>query len=201
VLGPAPVHRICSRPDAQHRALFLDSLTSGPTRESEPNHSFPRFLAHTSSAPRGTQRQPPPGHIKPGRAAHGTRHDTQGVQVPPPHLIFLPNPDPLLKASTGRRCKSTSKIPSPRYKTNPIPAEVEAVSFPSLQLAAMILVAIVAELLEEYTALVARVLEQLLNDAPFPRRMRFLMLRSLPFVPPPLPPPPPPHALHVTTRV
>ncbi|OEL20709.1 hypothetical protein BAE44_0018272 [Dichanthelium oligosanthes] len=65
---------------------------------------------------------------------------------------------------------------------------------------AMILVAIVAELLEEYTALVARVLEQLLNDAPFPRRMRFLMLRSLPFVPPPLPPPPPQHALRVTTR-
>lgn len=47
----------------------------------------------------------------------------------------------------------------------------------------MILVAVVAELLEEYTALVARVLEQLLTDAPFPRRMRFLMLRSLPFVP------------------
>ena len=65
----------------------------------------------------------------------------------------------------------------------------------------MILVGIVAELLEEYTALVARVLEQLLTDAPFPRRMRFLMLRSLPFVPPPpLPPPPPLHALHVTTR-
>ncbi|WVZ86853.1 hypothetical protein U9M48_033574 [Paspalum notatum var. saurae] len=65
----------------------------------------------------------------------------------------------------------------------------------------MILVAIVAELLEEYTALVARVLEQLLNDAPFPRRMRFLMLRSLPFVPPPLPPPPPSHALRVATRL
>ncbi|KAF0891416.1 hypothetical protein E2562_009843 [Oryza meyeriana var. granulata] len=64
----------------------------------------------------------------------------------------------------------------------------------------MILVAVVAELLEEYTVLVARVLEQLFNDAPFPRRMRFLMLRSLPFVPPPLPPPPPSHALRVTTR-
>ncbi|XP_038979431.1 uncharacterized protein LOC120109891 [Phoenix dactylifera] len=49
----------------------------------------------------------------------------------------------------------------------------------------MILVAIVAELLEEYTVLVARVLEQLLHDAPFPRRMRFLMLRSLPFASPP----------------
>ncbi|KAL5215209.1 hypothetical protein ABZP36_004361 [Zizania latifolia] len=65
---------------------------------------------------------------------------------------------------------------------------------------AMILVAVVAELLEEYTVLVARVLEQLFNDAPFPRRMRFLMLRSLPFVPPPLPPPPPAHALRVATR-
>jgi hypothetical protein len=50
----------------------------------------------------------------------------------------------------------------------------------------MILVAIVAELMEEYTVLVARVLEQLLNGAPFPRRMRFLMLRSLPFTTPPL---------------
>ncbi|CAL9124888.1 unnamed protein product [Musa textilis] len=51
----------------------------------------------------------------------------------------------------------------------------------------MILVAIVAEMLEEYTALVARVLEHLLRDAPFPRRMRFLMLRSLPFASLPLP--------------
>uniref|UniRef100_A0A0E0PD63 Uncharacterized protein n=3 Tax=Oryza TaxID=4527 RepID=A0A0E0PD63_ORYRU len=65
----------------------------------------------------------------------------------------------------------------------------------------MILVAVVAELLEEYTVLVARVLEQLFNDAPFPRRMRFLMLRSLPFVPPPLPPPPPSHALRGKLRV
>ncbi|XP_020259444.1 uncharacterized protein LOC109835872 [Asparagus officinalis] len=51
----------------------------------------------------------------------------------------------------------------------------------------MILVAVVAELLEEYTVLVARVLEQLLYDAPFPRRMRFLMLRSLPFASSPRP--------------
>uniref|UniRef100_K3YYZ8 Uncharacterized protein n=3 Tax=Setaria TaxID=4554 RepID=K3YYZ8_SETIT len=64
----------------------------------------------------------------------------------------------------------------------------------------MILVAIVAELMEEYMVLVARVLEQLLHGAPFPRRMRFLMLRSLPFAAPPLPPPPPAHALHVATR-
>ena len=49
----------------------------------------------------------------------------------------------------------------------------------------MILVAVVAELLEEYTVLVASVLEQLLRDAPFPRRMRFLMLRSIPFSSPP----------------
>ncbi|KAJ9148180.1 hypothetical protein P3X46_030260 [Hevea brasiliensis] len=45
----------------------------------------------------------------------------------------------------------------------------------------MILVAIVAELLEEYTALLARVLEHMFNEAPFPRRVRFLILRSLPF--------------------
>ncbi|XP_062222426.1 uncharacterized protein LOC133921525 [Phragmites australis] len=65
----------------------------------------------------------------------------------------------------------------------------------------MILVAIVAELLEEYTVLVARVREQLLHGAPFPRRVRFLVLRSLPFAAPPLPPPPPPaHALRVATR-
>ncbi|ERN08106.1 hypothetical protein AMTR_s00018p00046710 [Amborella trichopoda] len=49
----------------------------------------------------------------------------------------------------------------------------------------MILVAIVAELLEEYTVVLARVLEQLIHEAPFPRRMRFLILRSLPFISPP----------------
>uniref|UniRef100_A0ACD5V2C6 Uncharacterized protein n=1 Tax=Avena sativa TaxID=4498 RepID=A0ACD5V2C6_AVESA len=64
----------------------------------------------------------------------------------------------------------------------------------------MFLVGIAAELLEDYTLLVAQVLEQLLNDAPFPRRMRTLMLRSIPFVGPQPPPPPPPHALRVTTR-
>ncbi|KAJ9706418.1 hypothetical protein PVL29_001766 [Vitis rotundifolia] len=48
----------------------------------------------------------------------------------------------------------------------------------------MILVAIVAELMEEYTALLARVLEHLFHDAPFPRRIRFLILRSLPFASP-----------------
>ncbi|ESR52417.1 hypothetical protein CICLE_v10023227mg [Citrus x clementina] len=46
----------------------------------------------------------------------------------------------------------------------------------------MILVAIVAELMEEYTVLLARVLEHLFHDAPFPRRVRFLILRNLPFV-------------------
>ncbi|OAY75584.1 uncharacterized protein LOC109713765 [Ananas comosus] len=64
----------------------------------------------------------------------------------------------------------------------------------------MILVAIVAELLQEYTVLVARVLEQLLHDAPFPRRMRFLILRSIPFASPPPPLPAPHYALRVTTR-
>ncbi|KAF6156741.1 hypothetical protein GIB67_033210 [Kingdonia uniflora] len=61
----------------------------------------------------------------------------------------------------------------------------------------MILVAIVAELLEEYTVVLTRVLEQMFRGAPFPRRVRFLILRNLPFasiasgMPPP--PPPPPH--------
>ncbi|KAG0457102.1 hypothetical protein HPP92_022259 [Vanilla planifolia] len=45
----------------------------------------------------------------------------------------------------------------------------------------MILVAIVAELLEEYTLLVARVLEQLLQEAPFSRRLRVHILRGLTF--------------------
>uniref|UniRef100_A0A0D3GQT3 Uncharacterized protein n=1 Tax=Oryza barthii TaxID=65489 RepID=A0A0D3GQT3_9ORYZ len=47
----------------------------------------------------------------------------------------------------------------------------------------MILVAIVAELLEEYTAAVARAMELLLSRAPpriFPRRVRFLVLRPEP---------------------
>ncbi|XP_058768494.1 uncharacterized protein LOC131642238 [Vicia villosa] len=46
----------------------------------------------------------------------------------------------------------------------------------------MILVAIVAEVMEEYTALLARVVEQVFRTAPVPRRVRFLILRSLPFV-------------------
>nr|GMC99842.1 uncharacterized protein LOC110655246 [Ipomoea batatas] len=47
----------------------------------------------------------------------------------------------------------------------------------------MILVATVAELLEEYTVLLARVLQHVFNEAPlpFPRRVRFLILRRLPF--------------------
>ncbi|BFG32135.1 hypothetical protein CerSpe_184090 [Prunus speciosa] len=56
----------------------------------------------------------------------------------------------------------------------------------------MILVAGVAELMEEYTFLLARVLEHLFHSAPFPRRVRFLILRSLPFVSSYPPPPPPP---------
>ncbi|KAI9174565.1 hypothetical protein LWI28_019312 [Acer negundo] len=43
-------------------------------------------------------------------------------------------------------------------------------------------VANVAELMEEYTVLLARVLQHLFHDAPFPRRVRFLILRRLPFV-------------------
>ncbi|XVF12818.1 hypothetical protein REPUB_Repub08aG0152800 [Reevesia pubescens] len=46
----------------------------------------------------------------------------------------------------------------------------------------MFLLAIVAELMEEYTVLLARVLEHLFHQAPFPRRIRLLILRSLPFV-------------------
>ncbi|PPD97780.1 hypothetical protein GOBAR_DD05202 [Gossypium barbadense] len=46
----------------------------------------------------------------------------------------------------------------------------------------MILVANVAELMEEYMVLLARVLEHLFHEAPFPRRVRFLILRNLPFV-------------------
>ncbi|RZS28540.1 hypothetical protein BHM03_00062144, partial [Ensete ventricosum] len=63
----------------------------------------------------------------------------------------------------------------------------------------MILLAIGVELLEEYTALVTRVLEQLLHVALFPRRVRFLILRRLPFASPPPPLPSPPHALQVRT--
>ncbi|KAF7039707.1 hypothetical protein CFC21_049657 [Triticum aestivum] len=67
----------------------------------------------------------------------------------------------------------------------------------------MILVAVMAELLEEYTAAVARALERLLSAAPLrilPRRVRFVVLRTLPFASPspPVPPPPPPaHAVPV----
>ncbi|KAE8055012.1 hypothetical protein FH972_011885 [Carpinus fangiana] len=45
----------------------------------------------------------------------------------------------------------------------------------------MILVAVLAELMEEYTVLLARVLEHLFHSVPFPRRVRFLILHSLPF--------------------
>ncbi|XP_022159655.1 uncharacterized protein LOC111025999 [Momordica charantia] len=44
----------------------------------------------------------------------------------------------------------------------------------------MMLVSVVAELLEEYTVLLAEVLRQLFNSAPFPRRVRFLILHNLP---------------------
>ncbi|KAI3980408.1 hypothetical protein MKX01_003947 [Papaver californicum] len=45
----------------------------------------------------------------------------------------------------------------------------------------MILVAIVAEMLEEYTQILTRILEQVFRGAPFPRRVRFLILRRLPY--------------------
>uniref|UniRef100_A0A7N0U9W4 Uncharacterized protein n=1 Tax=Kalanchoe fedtschenkoi TaxID=63787 RepID=A0A7N0U9W4_KALFE len=45
----------------------------------------------------------------------------------------------------------------------------------------MIQVAIVAELLEDYTQLLSRALHHMLQDAPFPRRVRLLILRNLPF--------------------
>ena len=58
------------------------------------------------------------------------------------------------------------------------------------------LVSVVAEMLEEYTAVLSRVLEHVFIEAPLPRRIRFLILRNLPFVSLPinpslLPPPPP----------
>jgi hypothetical protein len=49
----------------------------------------------------------------------------------------------------------------------------------------MIPVAIMAELVKEYTAAVARALERVLSTAPrgiLPRRVRFLVLRSLHFI-------------------
>ncbi|KAL6639384.1 hypothetical protein ACP70R_023114 [Stipagrostis hirtigluma subsp. patula] len=68
----------------------------------------------------------------------------------------------------------------------------------------MILVAIMAELLEEYTAAVARAVERLLSAAAprriLPRRVRFLVVRNLPFAPPPAPAPPPPHAVQALAR-
>ena len=62
----------------------------------------------------------------------------------------------------------------------------------------MILVSIMAELLEAYTAAVARAVERLLSAAAprrvLPRRVRFLVLRSLPLTAPPVAAPPP-HAV------
>ncbi|CAL0308986.1 unnamed protein product [Lupinus luteus] len=45
----------------------------------------------------------------------------------------------------------------------------------------MILVAIVAEMMEEYTVVVSRVVEQMFRFAPIPRRVRFLILHNLPY--------------------
>ncbi|KAB2069830.1 hypothetical protein ES319_A08G117800v1 [Gossypium barbadense] len=56
----------------------------------------------------------------------------------------------------------------------------------------MILVAIVAELMKEYTVLLCRLVEHLFHEAAFPRRIRFVILSSLPVAsstPPLLPAP------------
>ncbi|XP_022970120.1 uncharacterized protein LOC111469109 [Cucurbita maxima] len=45
----------------------------------------------------------------------------------------------------------------------------------------MMLVSVLAEILEEYTVLLTEVLRQLFHSAPFPRRVRFLILHNLPF--------------------
>lgn len=63
------------------------------------------------------------------------------------------------------------------------------------------MVAIVAELMEEYTAVLARVLEQVFHEAPFPRRVRFLILSSLPFATSPPPPPYPIPSVSPSTRI
>ncbi|XP_074354913.1 uncharacterized protein LOC141693661 [Apium graveolens] len=55
----------------------------------------------------------------------------------------------------------------------------------------MILVAVVAELLEEYTEVVSRVVEHMVNQRRFPRRLRLLILANLPFAPSTSPIPPP----------
>ncbi|WOH06342.1 hypothetical protein DCAR_0625768 [Daucus carota subsp. sativus] len=54
----------------------------------------------------------------------------------------------------------------------------------------MILVAVVAEFLEEYTEVVSRVVEHMVNQHRFPRRLRLLILSNLPFAAPSRIPPP-----------
>ncbi|CAF1929295.1 unnamed protein product [Brassica oleracea var. botrytis] len=45
----------------------------------------------------------------------------------------------------------------------------------------MLLVTVLAEMLKEYTVVLAGVLEHLFSQAPFPRRIRLHILYSLPF--------------------
>ncbi|KGN49959.1 uncharacterized protein LOC105435431 [Cucumis sativus] len=45
----------------------------------------------------------------------------------------------------------------------------------------MMLVSVLAEILEEYTVVLSDVLRQLFYSAPFPHRVRFLILHNLPF--------------------
>ncbi|KAL5096921.1 hypothetical protein RYX36_001248 [Vicia faba] len=46
----------------------------------------------------------------------------------------------------------------------------------------MILVALMAEMLKEYTVLLARMVAHVFRSVPIPPRLRTLILRSLPFV-------------------
>ncbi|GJN32235.1 hypothetical protein PR202_gb20726 [Eleusine coracana subsp. coracana] len=90
--------------------------------------------------------------------------------------------------STYKEITGSSKCRAEKRRDKP--AKPPSIIWPSQGLTAagyrgrnMILVAIMAELLEEYTAAVARAVERLLSAAPrgiLPRRVRFLVLRNLP---------------------
>lgn len=111
--------------------------TTGRRAKANPTEAF---LPSASSAYQRAQRQPPPGHIKPGRAAHRTRHAaspgsprcrflqhsssqlSQGYcsgsqQQPIGLLISSPSspqsPDPLLKASIAG---SDDASPHPEFR-------------------------------------------------------------------------------------
>ncbi|TVU16041.1 hypothetical protein EJB05_39588, partial [Eragrostis curvula] len=94
---------------------------------------------------------------------------------------FLRSPTSFIKDAAARPDEANSL---PNFLVQP----KQLHSFSS-RLPAMILVVVLAELLQEYAAKVARALEPLLNDAPLPRRMRFFFLQSLLSMPPALPSP------------